>query len=214
MLSGMFTGLIQHVGTVRAIADSEAGKRLEVEAAGWGYVPARGDSIAVAGCCLTAIEGPDPRTSEGRFAFDVIPETLSLTTLGGLSVGSRVNLEHAVSASTPMGGHFVQGHIDGVGTVEAVSGGEMDWRVRIRPPGALMQYIAPKGSICVDGVSLTIAGVAEDSFEVALIPTTLELTTLCDLTPGAACNIEADMLAKQVVHALKYLSDHEAGSSS
>lgn len=135
-------------------------------------------------------------------AFDVIPETLARTTLGALRVGDRVNLEHAVTAATLMGGHFVQGHVDGVGRVVSVKRGE-DWRVRVRIGRELRPLMIPKGSVCVDGVSLTIAAVRADGFEVALIPTTLELTTLADLRVGDDVNIEADMLVKAVATVLR-----------
>lgn len=165
----------------------------------WAHIPALGDSISVNGCCLTvASAGPE-------VAFDVIPETLAKTTLGSLAAGETVNLEHAVTASTLMGGHFVQGHVDGVGKVLSVQT-KGEWRVRIQPPADLMPFMAPKGSVCVEGVSLTLAAVdpASGWFEVALIPTTLELTTLGSLKAGSAVNLEADMLAKTVVNYLRH----------
>ncbi len=203
----MFTGLVQAVGVVLSVMPTPAGVRLLVDFGEWAHVPSPGDSICVSGCCLTvaAIEGRS-------VAFDVVPETLAKTGLGSLVLGARVNLEHSVTASTLMGGHFVQGHIDGVGTVEAVdaAGG---WKVRVRPPGGLMPYIAPKGSVCLDGVSLTVAAVSvpDGWFEVALIPTTLAVTTLADLKPGSKMNIEADMFAKQIVHYLRHFGGTSEG---
>lgn len=205
----MFTGLVQAVGKVAELRESAAGMRLVVDPQGWSHHPQREASIAVNGCCLTVAN--DPAEDDGRPAFDVIHETLSKTSLGGLKPGSRVNLEHAATPQTLMGGHIVQGHVDGLGEVVRVQrGGEGGWRVRIRPQGPdlgreLMQYIVPKGSICVDGVSLTVAGVdlrglAGGGFEVALIPTTLERTTLGDLAEGQAVNLEVDLIAKTVVH--------------
>jgi riboflavin synthase len=197
----MFTGLVQALGEVVSDQAVPAGRRLVVEARLWGHRPALGDSIAVNGCCLT-VAGIG---TEGSFRFDVVPETLAKTTLGGLGPGSLVNLEHAATPSTLMGGHMVQGHVDGVAQVLSVEQ-ETEWRVRIGVPLALIEYIVPKGSVCVEGVSLTVAGLSpSDSwFEVALIPTTLEKTTLGRLRPGSLCNIETDMMAKTIVHWMKH----------
>lgn len=164
--------------------------------------PALGDSIAVSGVCLTVAD----LSRQGCWGFDVIPETLSRTTLGRLTIGARVNLEHAVTAATLMGGHFVQGHIDATGEVIAVQA-KADWRVAIRVPAAVAPYLTPKGSVCVDGVSLTIAEVnhAARTFSIALIPQTLERTTLRELQPGHAVNIEGDMLIKAIVQTLRTL---------
>ncbi|MFO0832907.1 MAG: riboflavin synthase [Phycisphaerales bacterium] len=199
----MFTGLVQHVGVVRMRERHAAGERLVVDPAGWSYQPALGDSVAVNGCCLTIAQ--EPRSVHGAMVFDVIPETLSRTTLGGLPPGARVNLEHAATFHTLLGGHLVQGHVDGVGRVTGVvTGGE--WRVAIEAQGELMEYLAPKGSVCVEGVSLTVAAIragagggAPAGFDVALIPTTLEKTTLGGLAPGSLVNIECDPIGKQVV---------------
>jgi riboflavin synthase len=139
--------------------------------------------------------------------FDVVPETLDKTTIGELTPGRRVHLEHSATPSTLLGGHVVQGHVDGVGVVESiVTDGE--WRVRLRPPRELMEYVAPKGSIALDGVSLTIAALdaGEGWFEVALIPTTLEKTTLAEWRPGSRCNLEMDAFAKMAVHWLKHFA--------
>lgn len=206
----MFTGLVQAVGTVRRLEPSPAGVRLVVEPVGprggWGYVPGLGESISVSGCCLT-VAG----VSEGAWAFDVVRETLSKTTLGGLAAGSLVNLEHSVTPATLLGGHLVQGHVDGVGVVERVDRGA-DWRVRVRSPAGLMEYMTPKGSVAVEGVSLTLAAVdvAAGWFEVALIPTTLEVTTLGGLRDGDRVNLEADAMAKTVVHWLKNFGSSSA----
>lgn len=205
----VFTGLVQAVGRVAEVQRHGRGPaasvRLRVDGGSWGYRPELGDSIAVDGVCLTAAEigaGRSGRRGRAGVAFDVVPETLAKTTLGNLKVGDRVNLEHAVTAATLMGGHFVQGHVDGVGRVVSVREGP-DWRVRVRVPRELRPLMIPKGSVCVDGVSLTIAAVHADGFEVALIPTTLELTTLADLREGDGVNIEADMLVKAVASVLR-----------
>lgn len=202
----VFTGLVQAVGRVTGVQRRGRGPaapvRLKVDAGSWGYQPELGDSVAVSGVCLT-VAGPEGRAgARGPFEFDVVPETLAKTTLGTLKAGDPVNLEHAVTASTLMGGHFVQGHVDGVGRVVSVREGP-DWRVRVRVPRELRPLMIPKGSVCMDGVSLTIAAVHADGFEVALIPTTLELTTLARLRPGDDVNIEADMLVKSVAAVLQ-----------
>ena len=209
----MFTGLVQAVGELIDSAPVPEGVRLVIEPGGWDTGSGRGGSVAVNGCCLTLTE--NPAESEGRLTFVAIPETLEKTGLGRLGLGSRVNLETAVSAATLMGGHFVQGHIDGVGRVLSVPGADGEaggaWGVRIEPPSDLMRYMAPKGSVCLDGVSLTIAaleagdrGGAGGWSEVALIPETLEQTTLRDWAVGDGVNIEGDILAKTVVHHLEH----------
>lgn len=213
----MFTGLIQAVGRITSITptgDGAAcgsggggggggGARIEIDPGGWSHRPNVGDSIAISGCCLTLAE---PVTSAGRFLFDAVRETLDRTTLGSLAPGHRVNLEHAVRADTLMGGHFVQGHIEGLATVARVQRKEADWRISFTAPDELMDATIPKGSIAIDGVSLTVARVDRNTFEVALIPTTLELTTLGDLREGDRVNIETDMLARAAVHALRRIS--------
>ena len=199
----MFTGIVQHLGVVADIQSTEFGCRLGVDSRQWPHRPAPGESIAVNGCCLT-ITGPadhrDPSTGDELLCFDVIQQTLGLTTLGRLAVGDPVNLEPAVTATTLLGGHVVQGHIDGMGVVSAVESAGSDRRLRIEPPAELMEYIVPQGSIAVDGVSLTVAQVGESFFEVALIPTTLDLTTLGRVKRGQRVNIETDYLVKTVVH--------------
>lgn len=208
----MFTGLIEQVGVVRAAGPSAAGVSLAIDPAGWAYRPSRGDSVAVNGCCLTVAQdlGPD-----SLLHFDAIPETLAKTTIGALKPGSRVNLEQSATLATALGGHLVQGHVDGVAVVESVvTAGE--WRVRFRPPADLMQYIVPKGSVTLEGVSLTVASVdpASGWFEVTLIPTTLDKTTLKELAPGARCNIECDAMAKTVVHYLRHYGGGGGGSGT
>jgi len=202
----MFTGLVQAVGFVRDNRRSSSGTRLVIHPSGWSQRPRAGDSICVAGVCLTVAK--TTRTTKPRdayWAFDVIPETLDKTTLSSLADGDRVNLEHAVTASTLMGGHFVQGHVDGVGTVSRVSDRRGDYRVRVRVAAELMPAIVSKGSIAIDGVSLTIAATLPRSreFEVALIPETLARTTLGSLVVGRRVNIETDMIAKTVVNVLR-----------
>src|SRR5262245_28984439 len=197
----MFTGLVQAVGAVAELRPTSQGVRLVIDPRPWTLLPAPADSISVSGSCLTLAPPP----AQGLGAFDVVPETLAKTILGNRKVGAKVNLEPSATPATLLGGHIVQGHVDGVGEVVSVTK-EGEYRVRVRPPTPLMEFISPKGSICVDGVSLTIAALNPDQgwFEVALIPTTLEKTTLSLLEPGDPCNLEADAMAKTIVHWLKH----------
>ncbi len=152
-----------------------------------------GDSIAIDGCCLTIVA-----TANGRLAFDAVPETLSRTALRELTAGSRVNLEGALRAGEALGGHYVQGHVDGVGRVRSTEPEGEGKRIWVDAPADILRYVVEKGSITVQGVSLTIAGRDDTGFAVALIPHTLEETTLDDLAPGDPVNLEVDVLAKYV----------------
>ena len=182
------------MGVVRSREKTASGERLRIDAAGWGHRPDPGDSIAVNGCCLTVAD----QTSE--LAFDVIPATLTRTTLGGLAAGDRVNLEHAATPSTLLGGHLVQGHVDGVGRVlsNARNDDSGAWELQIQPPPSVAAYLVDRGSVTVEGVSLTIAEWAPEGLTVALIPETLERTTLGGLKRGDSVNLEPDCLAKMV----------------
>lgn len=197
----MFTGLVQWKGTVSSVDPTARGVRLAVDLGGWGHRPEVGESISVNGCCLTAasVEG-------ARVWFDVVSETLSKTTLGSMGAGGRVNLEHACRADALMGGHIVQGHVDCVGEVARVQADPEDWRVVVRAPRAFMEWVSPKGSVTMEGVSLTVAAldVERDEFGVALIPVTLEQTTLGGLRAGSRVNLEGDVIAKTVVHWLRH----------
>ena len=171
--------------------------KLVIDTSGWDHSPKPGESIAINGCCLTVAE-----LNTNSLHFDVIQQTLKMTTLGQLKMGSHVNIEPAVTATTLMSGHLVQGHIDGVGTVLEMTTTNEESRVRIEPPEDLLDYIIAKGSIAVDGISLTIAELGKTWFEIALIPTTLELTTLGQIEAGSQVNLETDYIAKTVVHYL------------
>jgi riboflavin synthase len=185
----MFTGIVEERGRVGAVD----GGRLVVESRTVGEGTAVGDSVAVNGVCLTAVE-----STSGTLSFDLAPETLSRTTLSRLGPGDPVNLERPLTLATRLGGHLVQGHVDGVGTVRSIAGnGDAAW-LRIAFPERLRPYVVEKGSVAVDGVSLTVATAGPDSFEVALVPHTLEVTTLGDRRPGDEVNLEADVLAKYV----------------
>lgn len=195
----MFTGIIQHKGRIGRLEPVEAGLAISVLTCGWGHRPTPGDSIAVSGVCLTVAGGADA----DELVFHAVRETLSKTTLGDFHVGGEVNLEHACRADTLMGGHIVQGHVDGVGRVCEVRADPADWRIEVEPPEELMPYMVPKGSVAIDGVSLTIASVTERSFRIALIPTTLEKTTLGTLRSGDRVNIETDVIARTVVNYMR-----------
>lgn len=194
----MFTGIVQTQGHIRTLTPNEFGARLTVERGQLTTPVAHGDSICVSGVCLTAVDITDDTLS-----FDVIAETLDKTKLGDLAEGDAVNLEPAVTPHQPLGGHFMQGHVDGVGEIVKVLDTPEAWRTTVRPPAQVMAYIVPKGSVAIDGVSLTIASVAADTFDVALIPETLSRTTLGRQREGVRVNLEADILAKTVVHTVQ-----------
>ncbi|WP_017975964.1 riboflavin synthase [Actinopolyspora halophila] len=186
----MFTGIVEELGEVAAVDPVSGGARLSVIAPTVTADASHGDSIAVDGVCLTVAGTP-----EGRFTVDVVDETLRRSTLGALKAGDRVNLERAMALGDRLGGHIVQGHVDATGIV---SGAEADGLIRISIPERLSRYLVEKGSITVDGVSLTVVEAGEQEFSVALIPTTLEETTLGRRAQGDRVNIEVDALAKHV----------------
>lgn len=195
----MFTGLVQHLGQVLSLDLSRAGARLQVDAHRWAHQPSPGDSIAVNGCCLTIAPAADNAERAGVLQFDLIRQTLDSTVLAELQPGDHVNLEHALALNSLLGGHLVQGHIDHIGLVNRIVRTPDQVRLRIQPPANAMQFIIERGSIAVDGVSLTVSSVADSWFEVALIPATLKLTNLGRLTEGARVNLETDYIAKIVV---------------
>jgi riboflavin synthase len=189
----MFTGIVREVGTTAAVSGRNGGVRIEIDAPETATLTAVGDSVSVNGVCLTAVA-----LSDGRIAFDAVPETLARTSLGGLAAGSRVNVEPSLRAGDPLGGHYVQGHVDGVGVVRSVEEEGQGRRVWFDAPQDLLRYAVEKGSIAVEGTSLTVAGLDEHGFAAALIPHTLEVTTLGELAPGRPVNLEVDVLAKYV----------------
>ena len=186
----MFTGLVADLGTVTAVDASDAGVRLTVRTA---LELSEGDSVAVNGVCLTATSVPN-----GAFTADVMHETLRRSSLGALEDGSKVNLELPLRADDRLGGHFVQGHVDGLGTIWEVREEGFSHVVTIGAPPEIMRYVIEKGSIAVDGVSLTVSGLGDDWLQVSLIPETLERTTLGEATTGATVNLEVDVLAKYI----------------
>jgi riboflavin synthase len=199
----MFTGLVQAVGALRSRAAHDGDFRMRIDA---GALPVAdvelGESIAVSGVCLTVVE-----FDATGFSADVSSETLACTTLGALPDGAPVNLERALRASDRLGGHLVSGHVDGVGRVLAIAPDARSQRWRIAAPRALHRYLAPKGSVCVDGVSLTINGVDADGFEVNLVPHTVAHTAFAATPVGAAVNLEVDVVARYLERQLAFRND-------
>ena len=192
-LAPVFTGIVRERGSVAAVDVREQGVRLVIDAPTTARVTVLGDSVSVDGVCLTATQ-----IDNGWIAFDAVAETLARSTLGALAAGDDVNVEPALRAGEPLGGHYVQGHVDGVGNVRAVDREGEGLRVWIEAASELLRYCVEKGSIAVQGVSLTIAELAEDAFAVALIPHTLAETTLGSVSIGDRVNLEVDVLAKYV----------------
>ena len=185
----MFTGIVRERGRVASMRQEPEGLQLEIDAPETASQLGVGDSVSISGACLTATA-----VSNGRFSVTAVAETLDRTTLGRLAPEDEVNLETATRAGDPLGGHFVQGHVDAVGRIASVD----DGRVWVEAEPEILRYCVEKGSITVDGVSLTIAALRGDAFEVALIPHTLEVTTLGAVEPGDEVNLEVDVLAKYV----------------
>ena len=202
----MFTGIIQAVGRIAAIESGEQDIRLCIES---GKLPLEGvslgDSIATSGVCLTVTE----LTGEGYWA-DVSPESLSLTTLGTKAIGDSVNLETSLTLSTPLGGHLVSGHVDGVGHVDNIIEDARFWRVRIAAPETLARYVAMKGSICVDGTSLTVNQVEGCHFELTIIPQTWEETVFSEYRVGSPVNLEVDVIARYLERLMQFEASAEA----
>jgi riboflavin synthase len=194
----MFTGIVREVGRVASLTGGADGVRLEIEAPETAATTEIGDSVALNGVCLTAVG-----VADGRIAFDAVPETLARSSFERLAAGARINIEPALRVGDSMGGHNVQGHVDGVGHVRSVEPEGEGRRLTIDTPPGLLRYIVEKGSIAVEGTSLTIAALDDTGFAVALIPHTLTATTLGELEPGDTVNLEADVLAKYVERLLE-----------
>ena len=192
------------MGSVQSIEDQPSGKRLIIDRGTcWphdGQI-CEGDSICVSGVCLTVVH-----CEGGKITFDVISETLGRTTLGQLRAGKNVNFEPSLTARTPISGHFVQGHVEGLGKISHIARPSDDVRMTITVPKELIKYIIPKGSITVDGVSLTVAAMSRYEFEVALIPTTLQCTTLGQVSPGSFVNVETDIISRTVIHSMERMT--------
>ena len=191
----MFTGIVRERGRVLGAEQNGDGGslRLRIAAPLTAASATLGDSISVSGCCLTAVSAED-----GQLVFDAVPESLARTTLAELAEGAEVNLEPALRAGEPLGGHYVQGHVDGVGHVRSIEPEGDGRRLRLDVPADLLRYCVEKGSVAVDGVSLTIAAVEERGVAIALVPHTLRETTLAELQQGDGVNLEVDVLAKYV----------------
>jgi riboflavin synthase len=189
----VFTGIVEELGTIASIEGDDDGLRLQIDAPVLAPLCQIGDSVNVSGCCLTVVA-----VDRATLAFEVVPETLRRTALGGLGAGARVNLEDALRAGEPYGGHIVQGHVDGVGELgERREEGIGLW-LRFRAPANVQRYLIEKGSATVAGVSLTVAELHDDGFAVAIVPHTMQVTTLGSLPVGAPVNLEADMIARYV----------------
>ncbi|MFJ4530980.1 riboflavin synthase [Streptomyces nigrescens] len=201
----MFTGIVEELGEVVAVEDLGDASRFRLRGPVVTEDAKHGDSIAVNGVCLTVVE-----TADGEFTADVMAETLNRSSLGALAAGSRVNLERPMALGGRLGGHLVQGHVDGTGTILERTPGEHWEIVKIALPAALSRYVVEKGSITVDGVSLTVVDAADDYFTVSLIPTTLALTTLGIKKAGDPVNLEVDVLAKYVERLLGRGADGSA----
>lgn len=195
----MFTGIVTDLGTVRSIEPAGEGRDLRIViATAWDTAGIElGASVACNGCCLTVVE-----KGEGTLAFNASAETLSKTTIGRWRPGTAVNLERSLRLGDELGGHMVQGHIDGVGSIAAIAPEGGSLRVRIRPPPHLMPFLAPKGSVAVDGVSLTVNDVDADAFGVNIIPHTAQVTTFGRVKPGDPVNIEVDLVARYLARLL------------
>lgn len=195
----MFTGIIEELGKISSLSKSANGAKIKISAKIVTDKTNEGDSIAVNGVCLTALE-----ITSNSFTADVSNETLNRSTLGKLATGSIVNLERAVTPATRLGGHIVQGHVDATGKfLSAIQSGDF-WTVRVSYPKEIGQYLVYKGSISVEGISLTIANLTDDYFEIALIPKTWTMTNLHTLKAGDAVNLEADVIAKYVERIMLY----------
>jgi len=198
----MFTGIIEQTGTLASLVERGGVKRITVEAPGIAQRLREGDSLAVSGVCLTALE-PDPK----YFHADLAQETLDRTSLGALKPGSKVNLELPTAAGSPLGGHVVQGHVDGAGELHSLEPlvprsrpdfdeRTTDWTLKVRVPESTRQWMVPKGSVAIEGISLTIAGIQDDTISIAILPLTYWRTNLHSLELGAPVNVEADVLVK------------------
>ena len=194
----MFTGIVRELGRVVSAEGAGGGISLAVEAPETVARLAAGDSISINGVCLTA-----EAVSNGQVLLHAVPETLARSTLGALAAGDAVNVEPALRAGEPLGGHYVQGHVDSVGRIQSVDAEGDGLRVFVEAPSNVLHYSVEKGSIAVDGVSLTIAELADEAFAVVLVPHTLEATTLAALRPGHEVNLEVDVLAKYVERLLE-----------
>ncbi|HEX8524563.1 MAG TPA: riboflavin synthase [Tepidisphaeraceae bacterium] len=195
----MFTGIVERSVKISSVSEGTGFRRLNLLSP-WTDVK-HGESIAINGVCLSVAE-----IFESQLAFDVIPETLAKTNLGLLQTGQHVHVERALQVNDRISGHFLQGHVDAQARLAAITNEKDDFRLTITPPPELMKYIVPKGSVAIDGVSLTVASVLRDSFQIALIPTTVQLTHLGSVPVGWPFNLETDILSKTIVNYLEQMN--------
>jgi len=199
----MFTGIIEQTATLIDIAKTRTGSKLTIACEGWSRKVDLGESICVSGCCLTVMQCSGD-FGKLNISFDIIPETLQRTTLGMLEVGDSINIERSLTTNSLLGGHFVQGHVDGIETIMGRSGNNtVESRMKISMESIDPDTIVSKGSVTIEGVSLTIAAVENTLFEVALIPTTETTTTLGNLAEGKKVNVETDILARTIAHVVR-----------
>jgi len=189
----VFTGIIEHLGTIKTLSLDEQGGRITIQAPSLAASLAISGSVAVNGCCLTVVA-----CDKKSFSADLSAETLNKTTFSSLNEGDRVNLEQPLTAGKEFGGHFVLGHVDGTGMVVAMEPEGDSWRYSVRVPEEIAKYIVPKGSLTIDGISLTVANWDNEIAEIAVIPFTYEHTNIRDRKPGDAVNLEADILGKYI----------------
>lgn len=197
----MFTGIVNRVGVVEDVRTTTSGIRLRIGVGDWARHCSPGSSVCVSGVCLT-VSG----VSEPLLDFDVVPETIGKSNLGRKRPGDRLNLEPSIRVGDPIDGHFVQGHVDGTAEIEQVRTQAGEYVLRLRPESHLLPYVIPKGSIAIDGVSLTVAELGDDRFTIALIPTTLQRTNLSSLRSGDTVNVETDLLVRTIVHCWRLAS--------
>ena len=201
----MFTGIIEHLGTIKTLSLDEQGGRITIQAPSLAASLAISGSVAVNGCCLTVVA-----CDKKSFSADLSAETLNKTTFSSLNEGDRVNLEHPLTAGKEFGGHFVLGHVDGTGTVAAMEPEGDSWRYSVRVPEEIAKYIVPKGSITIDGISLTVANWENEIAEIAVIPFTYEHTNIRDRKPTDVVNLEADILGKYIEQHLEARANRAA----
>jgi riboflavin synthase len=202
---GVFTGIIEHLGTIKTLSLDEQGGRITIQAPSLATSLAISGSVAVNGCCLTVVA-----CDKKSFSADLSAETLNKTTFSSLNEGDRVNLEHPLTAGKEFGGHFVLGHVDGTGTVAAMEPEGDSWRYSVRVPEGIAKYIVPKGSITIDGISLTVANWENEIAEIAVIPFTYEHTNIRDRKPADVVNLEADILGKYIEQHLEARANRAA----
>jgi len=201
----VFTGIIEHLGTIKTLSLDEQGGRITIQAPSLAASLAISGSVAVNGCCLTVVA-----CDKKSFSADLSAETLNKTTFSSLNEGDRVNLEHPLTAGKEFGGHFVLGHVDGTGTVAAMEPEGDSWRYSVRVPEEIAKYIVPKGSITIDGISLTVANWENEIAEIAVIPFTYEHTNIRDRKPADVVNLEADILGKYIEQHLEARANRAA----